>query len=292
MSDIDKVQSAAVGFRLAHELEGLLEGISADGIINALEAERLRRWLEECARFNAVEPFRTLDAHLTRVLEDGVVTMEECQDLLFAVRKYTKANPHFDRLRGGIHTLTGLVTGVAADGVLGEMEIAALSDWTREWQDLRGLWPFDQVSAIVDAMVSERRVTEHAAYLFELARQCPVAGGAPGDAQPLLTRGLCAADPVIDFAGKVFVFTGNLGDQERRDLRGLMASRGASCDEHVTAKTDYLVICHDKNPFWAFASYGRKVEEANALTSDGHRILIVREADLWRALATDGPPAV
>jgi len=292
MSAIDKGQSAAIGFRLAHELEGLLEGISADGVINAPEADRLRRWLEECARFNAVEPFRTLDAHLTRVLEDGVVTMEECQDLLFAVRKYTRANPHFDRLRGGIHILTGLLTGVAADGVLGEMEIAALSDWTREWQDLRGLWPFDQVSAIVDAMMSERRVTEHAAYLFELARRCPVAGGAPGDAKPLLVRSLYAGDPVIDFAGRVFVFTGNLSDQERRDLRGLMASRGASFDEHVTAETDYLVICEEKNPFWAFACYGRKVEQAHALAGDGHRILIIQEADFWRALAADTPPAV
>lgn len=289
---MDREQSAAIGFRLAHELEGLLEGISANGVINAAEAERLRRWLEESARFNAVEPFRTIDAHLTRVLEDGQVTMEECEDLLFAVRRYTKANPHFDRLRGGIHTLAGLLAGVAADGALCEMEIAALSSWTRDWQDLRGLWPYDEVSAIADAILTERRLTPQAsAYLFELSRQCPVAGAAGPDARPLLAGGLCEIDPAIDFAGKVFVFTGNLGEDQRRDLRGLMARRGASFDEHVSLETDYLVICDDKNPFWAFACYGRKVEQAHALISDGHRVLIVQEADFWRALAADAPPA-
>jgi len=290
MSHADTSQSAAIGFRLAHELEGLLEGISADAIINAPEAERLRRWLEDCAPFSAVEPFRTFDAHLTRVLEDGVVTMEECHDLLFAVRKYTTANAHLDRLRGGIYMLTGLLTGVAADGVLCEMEIAALGSWTREWQDLRGLWPFDQVSAIVDAMMSEGRVTKHASYLFELARQCPVAGGAPGEAPPLLVRGLCASEPVINFPGRTFVFTGKMSEHERSNLQGLIASRGASFDEHVTMATDYLVICADKSPYWAFACYGRKIEQAHALAADGHRVLIVQEADFWKALATDAPP--
>src|SRR5262245_54576778 len=120
MSDAKRPESAAIGFRLAHELEGLLKGISADGVINEPETARLRRWLEDCAPFSAVEPFRTLDAHVTRALEDGVVTMEECEDLLFAVRKYTTANAHFDRLRGGIQILTGLLSGVAADGVLCE----------------------------------------------------------------------------------------------------------------------------------------------------------------------------
>ncbi len=42
------------------------------------------------------------------------------------------------------------------------------------------------------------------------------------------------------------------------------------------------------NPCWAFACYGRKVEEAMALRKAGNRLLIVHENDFFDALEDAG----
>jgi hypothetical protein len=284
IGDRDRSPAGPIGFRLANELEGLLEGISADGVITSAETERVRRWLEANVQFTAVHPFHELEERLTQVLADGVVTMEECADLLWVVRKYTKTNPYFDQLRGGLQILSGLLTGVAADGVLGDHEIAALTAWTEEWEHLRGLWPYDEVDAMVSSILAQRHVGAAIPYLLELARQFPIAGAE--DSPPLLVRSVCAIEPVIRFRGQTFVFTGESTQCERKVLHSLAAERGGRFTEQVTAETDYLVVCDGGRPYWAFACYGRKVEEAHAMRREGHPLIIVHEADFWDAVAS------
>lgn len=70
-----------IGFRLAHELEGLLHGIKADGVIDASEAERLGSWLMANARYAHIYPFSELARHVVRALDDGQVSVDECEDL-------------------------------------------------------------------------------------------------------------------------------------------------------------------------------------------------------------------
>ena len=49
----------------------------------------------------------------------------------------------------------------------------------------------------------------------------------------------------------------------------------------VTKKTDYLVVGNAGNPCWAYACYGRKIEEAMQLRKEGAKIVIVNETDFW-----------
>ena len=53
-----------IGYRLAHELEGILQGISSDGIIHRSEAERLVAWVSANAPFSAIQPFSELVDHI------------------------------------------------------------------------------------------------------------------------------------------------------------------------------------------------------------------------------------
>jgi hypothetical protein len=286
MGDPNKVSPRTIGFRLANELEGLLEGISADAVINGQEAERLRRWTEENARYAWIEPFAELDKHLTRILADGIVTMEECTDLLWVVRKFTRANPYFDQFRSGLQVLIGMLSGVAADGLLKEVEVAALNQWTEEWSHLRGLWPYDEVCAIAGSMLAANRIAQDKPYLLDLANQLPIAGAE--DTPPLVLKGVCAVDPLITFRGRTFVFTGESQLCERRELQLLVSERGARYSERVTRETDYLVVCDGGSQVWAFSCYGRKIEQAYAMRRDGHQVLIVHELDFWDAIAGTG----
>ena len=60
--------------------------------------------------------------------------------------------------------------------------------------------------------------------------------------------------------------------------------REGRAHSNVTLKTDYLIVCDEGNPHWAFCCYGRKVEKAYQLRREGHRVSIVHESDFWDAL--------
>lgn len=283
------IPTGGIGFRLAHELEGLLHGVRADGVIDGTETSRLRNWLDHNDCYASVQPFSELREHLSRVLADGVITVDECDDLLFVLEKLTTVNPYFDALRAGLQVLMGMLTGVSADGDIGPSEARALSDWIEDWSHLRGLWPFEELNAIVTTMLSRGNVAQYRDHLFDLARQFPVGGDSslPADA-PLLVRGVCSVDPSIAFDGKTFVFTGESAKCDRTQLMQLVQERGGRPWKRVTSDVDYLVVCDAGSQFWAFSCYGRKVEQAYLMRRKGHRVLIVHEVDFWDAVAGTG----
>jgi hypothetical protein len=81
-----------IGFRLAHELEGLLEGIRADGVITGEETSRLQRWLATNEPYRHIQPFSELATRIDHALSDSLLSPEECADLLFVVSKLTTVN--------------------------------------------------------------------------------------------------------------------------------------------------------------------------------------------------------
>ena len=59
---------------------------------------------------------------------------------------------------------------------------------------------------------------------------------------------------------------------------------GGKARSSVSAKTDYLVVGNAGNPCWAYACYGRKIEEAVNLRKEGASVVIVNETDFWDAV--------
>lgn len=280
-----------IAFRLANELEGLLLGIKADGRIVASENDRIRRWLEANRPFEHIRPFSEIAAHLRHALQDGHISSDECEDLLFVISKLTTVNPYFDQIRGGLQVLMGLLNGVAADGViLLPPEREALSQWLEDWSHLKGLWPYDECETLVTAMTGYEPVADVSKQLLALAAAFPVAGATSGteDAPPLLIGGLCAIDPRITFPVSMFVFTGDSRKGPRAHLEMVVHSLGGETCGNVRQDVDYLIACDAGSPHWAFSCYGRKVEKAYNMRREGHRIQIVAERDFWDAAADAG----
>lgn len=274
------------GFRLANELEGILTGIRADGVIHPLEQERVERWLESNEPFAHLQPFSALRMRLQLALSDGRLSMDECDDLLFVTQKLTTVNPYFDAMRSGLQVLFGVLTGVVSDGRTRPSEVDALVAWTDEWGHLQGLWPFDEAMAVVVSIQTGRMTREQGhQLLLNLSQQFPLGGSQADLLAPLLIQGVCAVDPQIVFPDRVFVFTGASSKKPRSHMEALVTDRGGRALENVNRKANYLVVCDEGNPCWAFACYGRKVEQACLLRRDGHPITIVHEADFWDAVA-------
>jgi hypothetical protein len=275
----------SIGFRLAHELEGILQGIAADGHISPDEMDRLQRWQGANAEFRKVRPFSELAAHVDHALADGQLTIEEAQDLLFVVSKLTTVNPYFDACRSGLQVLMGILAGVAADGVIHEREVAHLRAWMSDWSHICGVWPFTECESIVTRILLDGHLNGASEQLLRLSEHIPVRTvTTAGEAAPLTLRSLCAVAPELQFSSKTFVFTGESQRAERHALAAVVEDRRGRVDDNVTKRTDYLVVCDEGNAMWAFACYGRKVEKAYNLRRSGHPVLIVEERDFWDAV--------
>lgn len=198
--------------------------------------------------------------------------------------KYTTVNPYFDQLRAGLQVLMGLLSGYSADAILHDREVEHMATWLDDWGHLKGLRPYDECETIVTWMLANRRIPEEAASLLELAKCVPVGGFELGELPPLTLAGICAMDPEIEFREKCFVFTGESTRGGRNELEKRVADRLGWSHGNVTQKTDYLVVCDEGSPHWAFSCYGRKVEKAFNLRREGHRVTIVHERDFWDAL--------
>jgi hypothetical protein len=64
----------------------------------------------------------------------------------------------------------------------------------------------------------------------------------------------------------------------------MIARAGGIFSNRLTKKVDYLVVGAEGNPCWAYACYGRKVEQATKYRKQGYKVLIVHEYDFWDAL--------
>lgn len=96
--------------------------------------------------------------------------------------------------------------------------------------------------------------------------------------------GICAFCPNIVFKSKTFCFTGESYRSKRADMAAAVLSLGGIVKSCVTAKTNYLIVGNAGNPCWAYACYGRKIEEAVRLRKDGEQVLIINETDFWDAV--------
>lgn len=96
--------------------------------------------------------------------------------------------------------------------------------------------------------------------------------------------GVCAVDPDICFEGKSFCFTGESYRAKRTEIAEIVTNLGGVFKPNVSKKVDYLIVGASGNPCWAYACYGRKIEEAVGLRRLGAKIVIVNENDFWNAV--------
>ena len=274
-------------------LIGLLEGVSSDGIITLDEVAEIQNWHDLHRSLIGRHPFNEISPAIDKALEDGVIDMEELQDILWLCKRLTdseQADLYFDLSTSKIQELEGILHGMLSDGILSDSEIAILNEWLNDNDFLCGTYPFDEIYSLLlaakeDGSISndERNMLKaffssfvdtresyniHAADLDELKSQYHI-------------QGLCAICPEISFDGKTFCFTGQSQRATRNEIAEIIKNKGAVFINGVSKKIDYLVVGGDGNPCWAYSCYGRKVEQAMMLRRNGHKIVIVHENDFW-----------
>lgn len=245
----------------------------------------------------SIHPFNELMPVVTAVIKDGILTEEEQLDLVWLC-KNLRSTDYYDQTTADIQQLHGILGGIIADGIITEAEMTGLSDWLQVHDHLRTCWPYDEVDSLITSVMADRKIDaeEHTRLhtFFEeflalgshqsIARRT---AARLGD-EPVAIRGLCAISPQIVFADSTFCFTGASKNFRRAQFKEIITQLGGRAQDTIHRKLNYLVIGAEGNPSWAYACYGRKVEEAILLRQQGSRLLLVHEFDFRDALADVG----
>lgn len=276
--------------KAVNTLLGIVEGISMDGKINSDEVLLLRHWIDENSSHKDQHPFTELLPIVSSSISDGVLDAEEHQDLVWLCERL-RSTKYYEPITADIQRLHGIMAGIAADWMVSESELHSLSEWLEDHSHLKTCWPYDEVDSLITAVLSDGKINpkeqellikffnEFIAISNNRTIDCPITeeSGSIG--------GLCAVCPEISFGGKKFCFTGASTKYTRKQFSGLVIRLGGEILNCVSAKLDYLIIGSAGNPCWAYACYGRKVEESVALRKTGAKILLVHENDFHDAVA-------
>ena len=285
-----KYMTRAVIEKAVNSLIGILQGISIDNAINATEIQYLEQWINEHEFVADRYPFNELLPKVTAAIADGVLTAEEKDDVMWLCNKLQNSS-YYDQVTTDLQLLQGIVGSIASDRTIEIRELRGLSDWLAEHDHLKKMWPFDEIESLVTGVLADKQISsEEQLRLQEFFEQfAPAYGKSTVDDSHISKSGtlvgLCAVCPEVSFEGSTFCFTGTSPKYTRDTFETLVFELGGQVSRTVTKKLQYLVIGAAGNPFWAYACYGRKVEQAVHLRKNGHQMQIIHENDFHDAVA-------
>lgn len=274
-------------------LRGIVAGISTDSAVQTSEIAELANWCTLHEDMEGMHPFSEIIPVVQKACEDGVITDEESKDILWICSSFAASGTYYDDITSSIQFLAGMIHGMLADNELSDAEINSLNAWIKSNGFLAGTYPFDEINSLLTSILSDHVITEDErnallAFLGNVVEFKDSLNLNEKDFRDLREKysvdGVCASCPEIHFNGKTFCFTGEFHRGKRKEIAEKVQQLGASSKSSVTGKTDYLVVGNAGNPCWAYACYGRKIEEAVNLRKAGGHVIIVNENDFWDAV--------
>lgn len=273
-------------------LHGLMQGIVADGKVTDEELVTLTRWISLHSEYANRHPFNEVIPHLQQIVSDGKIDEEERADILWLAERVAKDSDYYDEITCDMQQLQGFLGGILADGIITEDELGALSAWIDEHEHLKSCWPYDELESIIAYVMKDGKMDaqEHEALLQffgEFTRSASRKAVGAIDRESTVS-GVCATCPEIEFPENLFCLTGTSERGPRTYVGEVIERCGGKFHNRIVDQTKYLVVGAKGNPCWAFACYGRKVEDAADRRRKGQQIVIVHEFDFWDAVADVG----
>ena len=257
-----------------NNLAGIIEGITADQIINEKEVKRLQQWLEENQVNKSYMLFHKIINEIALILEDNIIDLYE-QIKLRNIVQSIRSSKLYNETTLGLQLLEGIVEGISCDDVINEDEIINLQRWLNEHDYLKGVYPFDKIYCMVenvltDGVLSEAEKEELAIAFRELY-------------SPVSTQK--NKDTKMELEGKTFCLSGEFSCASKSEVSKKLVARGAIEKSGVSSKLDYLFVGGAGSAAWKFGKIGGKIAKAMELQEKGAKVRIVSEDELMEVIS-------
>lgn len=190
--------------------------------------------------------------------------------------------------RRSADALVGVAAGLIADGTINQAEAQFLKGWLHTNLAHLDDPVINLLFKRVQEMLSDGVLdTDESSELFDILRQFSGLGLVEEGKQAFVASNqlpFTKPSPMVEFDGKVFVFTGTMAYGPRKVVTELATQSGATVAKGVSGKVDYLVVGSIGNDQWLHATYGLKIIEAVKLREAGQGIAIVGEDHFFKAL--------
>lgn len=275
-------------------LRGIVAGLSTDVNISTVEINELAHWCTAHSHLRSKHPFSEILPVIERACADGCIDEDEAKDILWVCSSFAESGSYYDSITSAIQFLNGLIHGIMADGEISDREISALQSWIDANDFLCGTYPFDEINSLLCSIMADKKIEPEeketlAAFFGNVIEFSHSFNLVEKDFVSLREKysvsGICALCPEIEIPNHTFCFTGESSHCSRQEIFSKIESLGGICKNNVSSKTDYLIVGNAGNPCWAYACYGRKIEEAVNLRKNGKHIIIVNENDFWDAVS-------
>jgi hypothetical protein len=274
---------------------GIVEGISMDNIINEQEIKELEIWCENHNHLMHLNPFRDVVTNIQSIITNiDDYSIEVIKDLKWLCENYKIFFTKYDVISSELQNLNGILHGIMADGDLLDSEIYSLANWLEANQHLSTFFPYDKILNVVGEILEDSKIDEtERLFLKNYFKEFIIFN----DSDIQLHIDLETKDVInkhtyyhkvakVDIIENQFCFTGTSSKNlSQHEIKEIILERGGKYVNSVSSKTKYLVVGDMGNPSWAFATFGRKIQEANNLNSNkGLNILIIHEDDFWKEI--------
>jgi hypothetical protein len=276
-------------------LIGILEGIHIDKEVNIAEMGELYNWRNEHDFYRNVSPFNEILEIIDDAFEDGILTVEEVNDIQFVCKAYEPDSRYYDLITASIQELHGLLQGILCDSKISALELSGLKHWLDDNSELEGTFPYDEVYSIIQKVLEDGIVDSEEEKMLKVLfsdfidldeTYCIDKEIIAELKKELKISGLCAFAPDVLVKDNIFCFTGESEIMTRNEIAKTIESNGGYFKNSVSQKINYLVVGAEANSCWAFSCYGRKIEKAMELRKKGVPIVIIHEIDFWDAIVS------
>ena len=180
----------------------------------------------------------------------------------------------FNEATLAMQVLFGILDGIACDNVINEHELDTLLKWLKSHIHLSGIFPFDNLLAIVTEILEDGIITKtESDELIATIKRFT---------SPLETNSSDSCEKAVFIVGKNFCLSGNFQHGEKCDIGKKIAVAGGIIVSGVSKKTDYLVVGGMGSSEWKFGNYGSKVSKALELQDQCVPIVILSEEELFK----------
>lgn len=185
-----------------------------------------------------------------------------------------------------IDLLSGICSGILADGEVNEMEARFFADYVRKFAAYEPVWPFTDILARVNRIFSDGHCDEDEREELKTVMEELCGHFNKTDSSETYSTTLPLDNPLpnpIVFPERNFVVTGRFAYGTRSKVEDAISKLGGvPTSSAPTGKTHYLVIGLFASRDWANTNYGRKIERARELRDEvGSGISIISE-EHWK----------
>ena len=248
-------------------------------------------WCENHEFLANRNPFNDLITNIQVIISDNIVAEEEIKGMKWLCAKFKDEFEYYDEFTSDLQVLQGICHGILADGIVKDEEITELNKWLGENRHLASYFPYDEITSLITEVLSDGKIDEDERKLlkkyfneFVNLSDAELQEQIKEEVKDIKIGGVCSKISDIRFLDSQFCFTGTSSRGSRSKIASLIEEYGGKYVNSVSTKTNYLIVGDNGNPCWAFACYGRKVENAINLRKEGAQLIIVHENDFWREI--------